>query len=354
MRLGGLDIRTIYTIEYEILTVYFDSERIRDATTPFSPPPLSAIATLGRRYQVAGRQLALAPRRRGRAKRRLPARRRPDRTRLSQHHDEIAGATTSVIYDRAGTGWSDAISLPRTAASVAEELRALLTAAGVPAPYVLVGHSLGGAYIRRFAQLFPNETAGLLFLDPAHEGYADMPRQAFGAQIRQAMAILPALLNLRKFYQPKFEAMLAAWPDGLRQTLIEYHLRAWRKTLDEARNLQGEVLDEIAKGGPLPDVPLIVLTAMGIDPFQAAFMPETELRALNALKGPSTRTLRVGPARRKPARSPTPATAPSTPTAPTPWSRRSTISSLRRDDRRVRAPGTCRRGQGLIRSAPRE
>jgi pimeloyl-ACP methyl ester carboxylesterase len=201
-------------------------------------------------------------------------------------HAEIAATTTSVLYDRAGTGWSDAIALPRTAAAVAEELRALLAAAEVPAPYVLVGHSLGGAYIRRFAQLFPAEVAGLLFLDPAHEGYADMPPPAFLAQVRQALAMLPALVNMRKFYRPKFEAMLAAWPDGLRQTLIEYHLRAWRRSLDEARTLRSEVLSEIASGGPLPDVPLIVLTAMGVDPFQAAFMPEAELRELNALKEP--------------------------------------------------------------------
>jgi pimeloyl-ACP methyl ester carboxylesterase len=201
-------------------------------------------------------------------------------------HTEIAGSTTSVIYDRAGTGWSDDIALPRTAAAVATELRALLAAAGVPPPYVLVGLSLGGAYMRRYAQLFPDEVGGLLFLDPAHEGYADMPRQPFLAKARQALAMLPALLNMRKFYRPKFEAMLAGWPDGLRQTLIEYHLRAWRKTLDETRNLYTEVFDELRQGGPLPDVPLIVLTAMGIDPFQAAFIPEAELREINALKEP--------------------------------------------------------------------
>jgi pimeloyl-ACP methyl ester carboxylesterase len=199
---------------------------------------------------------------------------------------EIARSTTAVLYDRAGTGWSDAIALPRTAAAVAEELRALLAAAEVPAPYVLVGHSLGGAYIRRYAQLFPHEVAGLLFLDPAHEGYADFPRQGLLAQIRQALAMLPALLNLRKFYRPRFEAMLRAWPEGLRRTLIEYHLAAWRKTLEEASNLHRGVLGEIALGGALPDVPLIVLTAMGIDPFQAAFMPEAALRELNALKAP--------------------------------------------------------------------
>jgi len=50
-----------------------------------------------------------------------------------------------VVYDRAGTGWSDPVSLPRTLAEVTEELRALLGAADVPAPYLLVGHSLGAS-----------------------------------------------------------------------------------------------------------------------------------------------------------------------------------------------------------------
>jgi pimeloyl-ACP methyl ester carboxylesterase len=41
----------------------------------------------------------------------------------------------------------------------------------VPAPYLLVGHSLGGAYVQRYAQRFPDEVAGLLLLDPAHEDW---------------------------------------------------------------------------------------------------------------------------------------------------------------------------------------
>jgi alpha-beta hydrolase superfamily lysophospholipase len=68
-------------------------------------------------------------------------------------HDQISQFTTSVIYDRAGTGWSDEVKLPRSAAEVSDELRSLLHTAGVPAPYLLVGHSLGGLYIRRYALL---------------------------------------------------------------------------------------------------------------------------------------------------------------------------------------------------------
>ncbi|WP_238570318.1 alpha/beta fold hydrolase [Streptomyces inhibens] len=83
-----------------------------------------------------------------------------------------------MLYDRAGTGWSDEIELPRTATEDADELRSLLRAVGVPVPYLLVGHSLGGAYVRRFAQLFPDEVAGLLLLEPSHEDWdAYLPEQ---------------------------------------------------------------------------------------------------------------------------------------------------------------------------------
>jgi pimeloyl-ACP methyl ester carboxylesterase len=53
-------------------------------------------------------------------------------------HDRVSAFTTSVLYDRGGTGWSDPAELPRTAAEVATELRDLLRAAEVPAPYLLV------------------------------------------------------------------------------------------------------------------------------------------------------------------------------------------------------------------------
>jgi hypothetical protein len=78
-----------------------------------------------------------------------------------------------------------------------------------------------------------------------------------------------------------FERMFAEWPDSMRELLIEYHLRSWRKSMQEGKNLKGELMDEVRRGGATPDVPLIVLTAMGIDPFLAVFMPEAYLRALN-------------------------------------------------------------------------
>ena len=82
-------------------------------------------------------------------------------------HNEVSRFTTSVLYDRAGTGWSDDGRLPRTADEVTDELRSVLSAAQIPPPYLLVGHSLGGAYARRYAQSCPDNVAAILLLDPA-------------------------------------------------------------------------------------------------------------------------------------------------------------------------------------------
>jgi pimeloyl-ACP methyl ester carboxylesterase len=197
-------------------------------------------------------------------------------------HDRISRFTTSVLYDRAGTGWSDEIQLPRSAAKVTDELRSLLHAAGVPAPYLLVGHSLGGIYIRRYAQRFPDEVAGLLFLDPAHEDFpAHTPKLTLLGKLRMGFALVSVMPRFRRFYRGMFGRMFAEWPDSMREVVIEYHLKAWRKTLLEGKNLESELLDEIRRGGPMPDVPLIVLSATGIDPFMAAFAPESYLRGLN-------------------------------------------------------------------------
>jgi pimeloyl-ACP methyl ester carboxylesterase len=205
-------------------------------------------------------------------------------------HDQASQFTTSVLYDRAGTGWSDPVELPRTATAVTDELRGLLRAAEVPAPYLFVGHSLGGIYARRYAQRYPAEVAGLLFLDPAHEEYpAHMPKQTLVGTLRQGVAQVGVLLHFKSFYRGIFERMFVEWPDAIREPLVAYHLRSLRKSLQEwparsRRLVKGELLDEIRNGGDTPDVPLIVLVAMGIDPFMAAFLPEPYLREMNARK----------------------------------------------------------------------
>jgi pimeloyl-ACP methyl ester carboxylesterase len=205
-------------------------------------------------------------------------------------HNLIAPLTTSVLYDRAGTGWSDQVKLPRTASVIADALRRLLLAAGVPPPYVLVGHALGGMYVRRYAQRFPDEVAGLLFLDPAaHEDDpGHMPKQKLLTKLHQALALLRLLLHFKRFYRREFERMFATWPDAIREPLIESHLRSLQKEFHEwpahSRSLKGELFDEIREAGKTPDVPLIVLSAMGLDPSPRSYRGVTISSTFTDLK----------------------------------------------------------------------
>src|SRR5215471_3542508 len=116
-------------------------------------------------------------------------------------HEQASRVTTSVLYDRAGTGWSDHAELPRSASEVADELRSLLRVACVPAPYVFVGHSLGGIYARRFAQRFPADVAGFVFLDPGHEDYTTkFPKPSLCERLRTSLALFRVLLRFRQVY----------------------------------------------------------------------------------------------------------------------------------------------------------
>jgi pimeloyl-ACP methyl ester carboxylesterase len=82
---------------------------------------------------------------------------------------EVAGFTTACVYDRAGYGWSEAGQTPRSSTVIVEELRNALRAAGAAGPYILVGHSFGGTNMRLLAARYPEETAGLVLLEPVTE-----------------------------------------------------------------------------------------------------------------------------------------------------------------------------------------
>jgi pimeloyl-ACP methyl ester carboxylesterase len=70
-------------------------------------------------------------------------------------------------YDRAGNGWSEPVTGLRDGVTLMRELHGLLVAAGIPGPYVLAGHSLGGPFIRIYAQQYPAEVLGLVLVDSA-------------------------------------------------------------------------------------------------------------------------------------------------------------------------------------------
>lgn len=80
---------------------------------------------------------------------------------------EVAKFTRVCSYDRAGYGKSDPppAGEPRTSANAVRDLHALLQAAHIEPPYVLVGHSYGGFHVRLYTSRYPTEVVGLVLVD---------------------------------------------------------------------------------------------------------------------------------------------------------------------------------------------
>ncbi|HET9660935.1 MAG TPA: alpha/beta hydrolase [Thermomicrobiales bacterium] len=157
----------------------------------------------------------------------------------------VSAFTRVCLYDRPGTIFpvpkpfapsrSDPAPMPRSAGAMVDDLHAGLTAAAIPAPYVFVGHSLGGLLGRAFAGLYPDEVAGLVLVD------------TFSAELwNRLQAALPA----------RDRAALEALEQGPREEL--------RSVYPEAELLDlNAIVDEaqaITAAHPLRPMPLAVLT----------------------------------------------------------------------------------------------
>ena len=196
--------------------------------------------------------------------------------------------STSILYDRAGTGWSDDAPLPRTADQVTDELLALLSAldaldgeSGGASSVMLVGHSLGGGYAQHFARRFPERVCALL-LDPAHQDYPAYEPPAIAAAAAAAESASAAgdgpaewvpPVEVLQAFAALFAEKFAAYPPSIRDAAIEYHTKRWRTGLLESSNAHA-LYAQLAKAPPLPDVPLVVLTARALDAGARFFMPD--------------------------------------------------------------------------------
>jgi pimeloyl-ACP methyl ester carboxylesterase len=175
--------------------------------------PAPYLAT-GDRIDIGGRSLYLDCRGRGTPTVVLEAGSGSDSGTWRAVHDELATTTRTCAYDRAGRGRSD----PRpahTLADAAADLRALLAAAGEPGPYLVVGHSLGGAYGRVFAARYRGEVVGLVLVD------------AFNPDLQEAR-IHPLLGPLRAEYDASLGGLRAhvTVVDSLDWPTSEMQLRA--------------------------------------------------------------------------------------------------------------------------------
>lgn len=114
----------------------------------------------------------------------------------------VASKTRACSYDRAGVGFSDPGKRPGSSANIVDDLHRLLVRAHVRPPYVLVGHSYGGMNIKLYADIYPSEVIGMVFVDPSHEdqteGYRKVdPRHRSPEEWRKQI-IEPSLARRRE------------------------------------------------------------------------------------------------------------------------------------------------------------
>lgn len=118
----------------------------------------------------------------------------------------VSQQTRICSYDRAGSGWSETGSAPRTSQQIAAELHTLLVKAHVLGPYVLVGHSAGGMHVQLYASQYPDEVAGLVLVDPT-------PAQAMlHFSPEQQRRVLPNLGQFRLLQIMEFLGLLRILP----------------------------------------------------------------------------------------------------------------------------------------------
>jgi hypothetical protein len=140
-----------------------------DPTTEASEPASSGDAELPGLYEVDGRKVHMDCRGTGSPVVILDAGLGVlAATTWAGVHDALAEQTTVCSYDRAGMGLSEPGPKPRTAGAMADELHALLQAAEVEPPYILVGASFGAFVDELYAFRHPDDVAGLVLVDGLH------------------------------------------------------------------------------------------------------------------------------------------------------------------------------------------
>jgi pimeloyl-ACP methyl ester carboxylesterase len=179
----------------------------------------------------------------------------------------VAETTRVCTYDRAGYGYSEAGPLPRTTEHFVRELHTLLQEARVPGPYVIVGHSLGGALARVFAHEYAAEVVGVVLIDSMNPRAVDSsapatPVPSDSQSSGDWILTLPARVGLLRLF---------AGPLGMKSGLSAEVADAYVAYSVTPRYFQTYLIDE-GRGMPvglaqaravqsLGKVPLIVLTA---------------------------------------------------------------------------------------------
>jgi pimeloyl-ACP methyl ester carboxylesterase len=179
---------------------------------------------------------------------------------------EIAKVTHVCAYDRADLGWSDLSPRPNDTRQNADALHTLLDKAGVVGPYVLVGHSFGGLYVRMYADAYPSEVVGMVLIEGTlpdglrQLGKPDVMPNAPDANMINATPSISRLGILRLVGFPSTDPDL---PEPQRSELQAYLASTkWAELIKRQYQLFPTLLAQVRplyNAGSLGDIPLAVV-----------------------------------------------------------------------------------------------
>src|SRR5215207_731094 len=129
---------------------------------------------------------------------------------------KVATFARVCSYDRSGIGWSESGPNPRTSQRIVKELHSLLADAGEEGPYVLVGHSFGGANVQLYASEYPEEVVGMVLADSA------LDTRVLDKDLQKAVAgIQPSPLTIKAAAPLGIPRLLASGEDSLPKRLAQ-------------------------------------------------------------------------------------------------------------------------------------
>jgi pimeloyl-ACP methyl ester carboxylesterase len=178
-------------------------------------------------------------------------------------HDSIAKTTRVCAYSRAGIMWSDPATGPFSSEGVARDLHTALIGSGEAAPWVVVGHSLGGPYAVTFTALYGAEVVGLVFVDGTHPDQFARFREIAGKSIQpteDAVALGDALAWTGLVRLLPVGTVPSAWPSDVGRVTPGFLPTSIHPLRREIRGLSA-TLASARTAKTLGDRPLVVLTA---------------------------------------------------------------------------------------------
>jgi pimeloyl-ACP methyl ester carboxylesterase len=185
---------------------------------------------------------------------------------------QIAAFTRACWFDRAGYGWSDAGPSPRTFGAVANDLHALLKAATIDPPYILVGEGLAGFHVRVYTKLFPDQVAGVVLVDSNELGPVADEESSKGPLGRLApkfktlacAEVLPFVVRFglqRLFSNGRSQPPIATTPlSPAEQTELTFLSNTPVAQLGGEGCTLDQSLSEVRDAGDLGSLPLAVIT----------------------------------------------------------------------------------------------